>query len=90
MPRYLNLQCWVFRGDLATGPRAAERGQWEVRAGEIPAGVAGIGEGSRGGTAHGPRLVLWVSVTAHGNGSNNPHTSVNSSQASWKSQVTRK
>lgn len=37
--------------------KSVERGQWEVRAGEIPAGVAGI-EGP-GGTAHGSYKLVF-------------------------------
>lgn len=66
------------RGDLATEAKSSRKGG---------SGRSGAGEASWAAGIGGPRVVLptapkagsWVSVTAHGNGSNNPHTSVNSS-----------
>lgn len=83
---YLNCQCWVFRGDLATEVKSGqEGGSGKVRVGETPAGVAGI-RGPGWYCPWLPRLGLRVSVTDHGNSSKNPHTSVNSFQASRKSR----
>lgn len=83
-------QCWVFRGDLATEVKSGREGaSGKVRVREAPVGLQEEG-GPRRYCARLPRPVLRASVAERANSSNNPHASVNSSQASGKSQVTRK
>ena len=57
---YLNCQCWVFRGDLATEVKSGrEGGSGKVRVRETPAEVAGI---------RGPQAVLPMAPKAGSSG----------------------